>query len=109
MYPQAELTELARAKAAVRESIACRRRESVAALAVVTQPLGWLEVAQGLWRRFAPFAKGAAWPLCAVALHAVFRPPKFLRALLRWTPPVFSAVMALRRLRRRDRARAAGL
>ena len=84
MYPQAELTELARAKAAVRESIACRRRESV-------------------------FARRAVWPLCAVALHAVFHPPKFLRALLRWAPPVFSAVMALRRLRRRDRARAAGL
>jgi hypothetical protein len=89
MYPQAELTELARAKAALRHSIAVRRRESAEALAVATQPLVWLDAGLGLWRRSAPLAKGT-----------VFRPPKMIRGWLRWAPPVVRALWALRRLRR---------
>jgi hypothetical protein len=100
MYPQAELTELARAKAALRQSIAGRRRASAEALAVATQPLVWLDAGLGLWRRFAPLAKGAVWPLGAVALPALFRPPKMIRGWLRWAPPVVRALLALRRLRR---------
>ena len=106
MYPQAELNELARAKAGLRRRIAGRRRESAAGLAVATQPLVWLDGALGLWRRFAPLAKGSAWPLGAVALHAWIRPPKIIRGLLRWAPPVVRALLALRRLRRDRRAQA---
>ena len=100
MYPQTELTELARAKAALRHSIAVRRRESAEALAVAMQPLVWLDAGLGLWRRFAPLAKGTVWTLGAVALRAVFRPPKMIRGWLRWAPPVVRALWALRRLRR---------
>jgi hypothetical protein len=107
MYPQAELTELARAKAALRQSIAGRRRESAEALAVATQPLVWLDAGLGLWRRFAPLAKGAVWPLGAVALPALFRPPKMIRGWLRWAPPVVRALLALRRLGRRRGAQTA--
>jgi hypothetical protein len=45
-------------------------------------------------------AKGAVWPLGAVALPALFRPPKMIRGWLRWAPPVVRALLALRRLRR---------
>ena len=107
MYPQTELTELARAKAALRHSIAVRRRESAEALAVAMQPLVWLDAGLGLWRRFAPLAKGAAWTLGAVALHTLFRPPKMIRGWLRWAPPVVRALWALRRLRQHRGARTA--
>jgi len=107
MYPQAELTELARAKAALRHSIAVRRRESAEALAVATQPLVWLDAGLGLWRRFAPLVQGAARTLGAVALHALFRPPIMIRGWLRWAPAVIRALLALRGLRRPRGARTA--
>ena len=104
MYPQAELADLARAKTELRQAIACRRRQTAEALDVVTRPLGWLDQAHKVWRRIAPFVTCAAWPAGAVALSAMFRPPRILRRLLRWAPPVFRVVMALRRLRRQSRA-----
>jgi hypothetical protein len=107
MYPHVELTELARAKAEVRQSIAGRRRESAEVLAVATQPLVWLDAGLRLGRRFAPLVQGAAWTLGAVALHALFRPPKMIRGWLRWAPAVIRALLALRGLRRPRGARTA--
>ena len=97
MYPQTELTELARGKAELRQAIARRRAQCAAAASGATRPLRWLDTARTLWRNLSPLAGLAAWPLGAVAARAIFPGGKILRTLLRWAPPVFGAVAAFRR------------
>lgn len=99
MYPRGELAALARAKAALRESFACRRTQCVSAVAVVLRPLGWLDTAVALWRNLGPIARLVAWPLGAVATRSLVRGPRFLGPLLRWAPTVLGAVAAFRRFR----------
>jgi hypothetical protein len=100
MYPQGELTELSRAKAGLRQRIACRRADCAEAATRAVRPLVWIDTAWGLWRRLAPLMKLVALPLGAVAARAAVSRPGMLRTLLRWAPPVFSAISAFHRMRR---------
>jgi hypothetical protein len=100
MYPQGELTELARAKAGLREVIARRRAECAEAAARATRPLVWIDTALSLWRSLAPLVKLVALPLGAVATRAAVSRPGMLRTILRWAPPVLGAVAAFRRMQR---------
>jgi len=100
MYPQGELTELARAKADLRELIARRRAGCVEAAACAARPLVWIDTALSLWRSLAPLVKLAALPLGAVAARAVASRPGVFRTILRWAPPVLSAISAFRQMRR---------
>jgi hypothetical protein len=99
MYPEGELTELARAKAALRRSIGHRRAQCAEAAAGASRPLAWLDSALDLWRRFAPFVAFAAGPLGRGA-GAAFPRRKILGTLFRWAPAIFRAVSAFRRMRR---------
>lgn len=99
MYPQGELAEVARTKTALRQLIACRRRQCVTAAAVVLGPLGWLDRAVMFWRSVGPLVRLVAWPVGAVATRSLFRGPRFLGPLLRWAPAVLGAVRALRQFR----------
>lgn len=99
MYPRGELAALARAKAALRESMARRRARYLEAAAAASEPLAWLDRAHRLWQQFAPFVKLAALPLGASAARSLFPRFKLLGTLLRWVPGVFSAVSAFRRMR----------
>ena len=99
MYPQGELTALARGKAGVRQSLARRRARYLEAAAAASEPLAWLDRAYRLWQRLAPFATFAAGPLAGVAARSIFPRFKLLGTLLRWVPGVFSALSAFRRTR----------
>ena len=99
MYPQGELTELARAKTALRRSIARHRAQCAETAAGASRPLAWLDSALDLWRRFAPFVAFAAGPLGRGA-GAAFPRRKILRTLFSWAPTIFRAVSAFRQMRR---------
>lgn len=99
MYPEGELTELARAKTALRRSIGHCRAQCVESAAGASRPFAWLDSALDLWRRFAPFVSFAAGPLGASA-GAAFPRRKILGTLFRWAPTVFRAVSAFRKMRR---------
>lgn len=101
MYPQAELTALARRKEAVRRSIADHREQCVAAAAVAVRPLRWLDTALGLWRQFGPLALVAAVPLGAVAFKGRSSGSSIFRTVLRWAPSVIGAIRALRRAKQK--------
>ncbi len=60
MYPQPELTRLAARQAALREEIACRRTQSVAAAVRVARPLAWLDQMLALGRQLSALARAAA-------------------------------------------------
>ena len=95
MYPQRELNRLAARKAALRRDIALRRAQCVEAAARVTQPLEWLDRMLAFWRQVAPLAQFAAVPLGLFVERTFFPRLKILRLLLRWGPPVFTALRAI--------------
>ena len=84
MYPQAELTQLARRNFDLRQRIAARRAECVAAATRVTRPLVWLDQALDLWRQISPLAKLAAVPMGWLAMRSLARRAPRLRKWLRW-------------------------
>ena len=100
MDPEGELTELSRAKAALQQVIARRRTDCAEAAERATRPLVWFDTAWSLWCRLAPLVKLAAVPLGAMATRAAASRPGVLRTILRWAPPVLSAVTAFRGMRR---------
>lgn len=106
MYPEGELTAVARAKAALRRSIARRRVQCQATAADASRPLAWLDSALDLWRRFAPFVSFVAGPLGHGA-GAAFPRGKILGTLFRWAPTIFRALSAFRRMRRQGTATSA--
>ena len=109
MYPQGKLAELDRAKTELRQVIARRRTECAAAAACATRPLGWIDTAWSLWRGLGPLVKLAALPLGAVAARTVASRPGVFRTILRWAPPVLSALSAFRQMRRPAPASPAGV
>ena len=105
MYPQAELTELARGKAARRQSIARHRVHCAATVTTVVLPLTWLDTASSMWRRFGPLAQLATWPLGAAVARSVLPGGKTVNTVLRWVPAVIGAVSAFRRFRSQSKIR----
>jgi len=100
MYPQAELTRLARRKLELRQRIAVRRADCVTAATRATRPLVWLDRVLDLWRRIPPLARLAVVPLAGMALHAFSRRTPRLRLLLRWAPLAFGLLRSFRRSHR---------
>jgi hypothetical protein len=91
MYLQGRLTELGRAKAELRQTIARRRADCAEAASRATRPLVWIDMAWTLWRGLAPLAQPAPGDGAPR--------PGVIRSILRWAPPVLGAVSAYRRIR----------
>lgn len=101
MYPQGELTELARRKETVRRRIADHREQCAEAAAVAVRPLRWLDTALGLWRQFGPLAQLAAVPLGAAAFKGRSSGSSIFRTVLRWAPSVIGAFSAFRQAKQK--------
>ena len=100
MYPQGELSRLALRKARLRKSISRHRAECIEAVATVSRPLAWVDIAYNLWRTLAPLVKLGAWPLGGAAVRGLFPGQKILRFLIRWAPAAFSAFSLIKRMRK---------
>lgn len=98
MYPSRELSDLARRKALLRQSIARRRNECASAVAEIARPLAWFDRAQDLWRRVAPLL-GVFVASGGVGARTFFPRRKFLHRLARWTPVLFRVFTDFRRAR----------
>jgi len=96
MYPARELSRLAARKATLVHDIAGRRAQCATAARQVTRPLAWLDRVMDLWRQCPPLARVAAVPLACLALRAVVRRRRFIRAGLRWTPWLLGGLRVLR-------------
>src|SRR5690348_8377821 len=92
MYPARELTELARKKSVLREAIARRRIECMASAAEVAKPVEWIDRAQLLWRRAAPWLAPIFAPSGPSPAGRIFPALKVFSTLVRWTPSLFHAV-----------------
>ena len=104
MYPEGELTGLARRKARLRGSITRHRAECVEAISTASRPLTWVDTAYSFWRAIAPLAKLGIWPLGGAAARTFFPGQKILRFLLRWAPAAFSVFSAIKRTRKNSQA-----
>ncbi|HZP59861.1 MAG TPA: hypothetical protein VFB27_06010 [Opitutaceae bacterium] len=86
MFPQQELTHLARHKQRLRARIAEERAACCAAVRSVTRPLRWIDRLHARWRGLSPLLRAAAMP-AAVLLPWKLLPRKTpLRGWLRWAP-----------------------
>ena len=92
MYPESELTALARRKAVMRRRIARHRGELAEAAGRVAKPLAWLDRAVAICRRISPLALLAALPLGFIVKRTVSPRLKIVGSLVKWAPIVFSAV-----------------
>lgn len=97
MYPTGELTGLARRKALLRQSIARRRNECVAAAARVAQPIEWYNRARDLWRRLAPLLGFFTSTFGVGAARAFFPRRKIFHLLTRGAPALFRLFAGFRR------------
>lgn len=100
MYPDGELTRLARHKAILRERISLRREEFAFAAAAAIRPLAWLDRVVALWRQIRPFAKVAAIPLALLAKKVFFPRFRIFTSLFRWGPAIFGAARLANAMRR---------
>ena len=104
MYPARELTRLARHKQALQRRIARRRRDCVAAAAIIIRPLAWLDRALGVWRKLSPWVFLAGLPL--TFLRRGPSPARPRGALWRWLPlipGILRGFLALRGVAPRSR------
>ena len=104
MYPQTELTRLARRKGELRQRIGGHRDQCVAAAHRVTRPLVWLDRARDLWRQFPPETRHAAGSLGWLGLQAFSRHASGLHKLWEWTRLAVPALRILGRHRRSSRS-----
>lgn len=83
MYPQADLTILARRKQVLLMRIAVRRDVCVAQVKALAHPFRWIGAVQRVWNAISPWAKLAALP---VGLVLVRKLSPWLGRLVSWAP-----------------------
>lgn len=91
MYPQAELTILARRKRALLLRIADRRDACVAQVKTLAHPFRWIGAVRRVWSAVSPFAKLAALPVGLVLARKLS--PWFGR-WVRWAPAAMQVYRA---------------
>lgn len=89
MYPQGDLNELVRAKAALRRNIAGHRANCAEQAAIVTLPLAGIDLLRDLWRQAPLWGRLAAIPLGVISARAVCRTVRPLHRWLDWGSIVF--------------------
>lgn len=93
MYPQPGLKRLGAYKTRLRERIAARRAECVAAATGAARPLAWIDRLIALGRRLAPLA---SLPLGLVVARVAFPRRNLVGSLLRGAPLLATAAWMLR-------------
>ena len=101
MYPEGQLVELARRKAAVRQRIVRHREQCAEAAAVAFGPLRWLDLALSLWRQYGPLARMVAMPFGTAAFSPKSSGSSIFRTVLRWAPSVVGVISAFRRAKQK--------
>ena len=91
MYPQTELTILARRKRVLLMRIAVRRDACVAQVKTLAHPFRWVGAVRRVWSAVSPFAKLAALPVGLVLARKL---SPWLGRLARWTPAVMQVYRA---------------
>ncbi len=95
MYPQRELTALARRKARLRHAIGLRRVACASSLAQLARPVAWLDQTMALARKLEPYVFLAAVPLGLLLKRSPAARPRLFGTRLRWVPALVGVARGL--------------
>lgn len=97
MYPQAELTQLARKKSVLLDQIRARREDFSGQVVEALRPLMWVDWLYAKWREFSPVIKSMAAPLGDMVTQKLSRRTGSpVGGLFRWAPLAFTFFRSLR-------------